>query len=120
MKSELKEDQLSNAVVEPKLDTHLLEGDTVVMQSGVVPKTKNYLPSKSPSPHLRHDIDTNSVGLDVEKTFFWRTAYKQSTLPLSGLREKMDSSLCVCTVRCEDADGSKELILLFEFFFLQH
>lgn len=67
MKSEPREDQLNNAVVGPKLDTHLPEGNMVVMKIGIVLKPGNISPSKAhtTSPYLCHDMDTVSVGLRV-------------------------------------------------------
>lgn len=102
MKSELRKDQLNKAVVGPKLDTRLREGERVVMKTRSVPKSgSTSLPNAFPnaktmcisSPCL--STDTAPGELDVKKTFFWRSCTSKVCPTLSGLRKKVKSSLFV-------------------------
>lgn len=83
MKSELREDQLNNVAIGPKLDTHLLKGDMMVMKAGAVLEPGNIFPPKAHTlcPHLCHHTDTVSIGLDMEKTFFLETGISARYAP---------------------------------------
>lgn len=110
MKSELREDQLNNAVVGPKLDTHLPEGNMVVMKMGIVLKPGNISLSKAhTTSHLCHDMDTVSVGLRV---FLFTSQGKSAFAQFKEVDHAFEKQHIILTGKEQVISNSKMQILI--------